>query len=173
MTCRRPFGNHPFSAVYSPKRNAARGFSMTELVWVVAVIGILAAMVITSVGKVLDGSKDTAAHEMAERLNHALEAYAQTGQEITFPSNPSSASDEVVVLHYLQARTSQAGSPFLTPRYRPRESSSVDDYRLYWTGSLFKVLPKGTTGTGLQVPFDGSDLGDPWIQPADWQPYGK
>ena len=173
MTRHRQQDLYTLTAVRSLKRRTAQGFSMTEMVWVIAVMGILAALVITSVGSVWSGSRDTVAHQKAEMLNQALAKYAQTGQEITFPSNPSAASDEVVVLHYLQARTGQIGSPYISPSYRPKDSSSSDDYRLIWSGTLFKVIPPGTTGTGIQVPFDGSDMGDPWVTPPDWQPYGK
>lgn len=150
---------------------------MTEMVWVVAVIGILATIVISSIGQVTKGSEETVAHQKLEMLNTALAAYAQTGTEINFPANSTAASDEVVVLHYLQGRVEaspQAGSPFVSPRYRPDISSDTKDYRLMWTGSLFKLLLPGDTGAGLKVPFDGtSDTGDAWIQPADWQPYGR
>ncbi len=148
---------------------------MTEIIWVVAIMGILSAIVITSVGQVSDGSKLTVATEKLEMLNHALATYAQTGTEINFPSG-SGYSDEVVVLHYLQGRNEaspQVGAPFVSPYYRPQPSSNQADYRLQWNGTLFKLLVPGQTGTGLQVPFDGSDTGDAWIQPPDWQPYGR
>lgn len=175
MTPRQHRAAEPLNAVPSLKRRTAGGFSMTEIIWVVAIMGILAAIVITSVGQISDGSKVTVANEKLEMLNHALATYAQTGAEINFPSS-SGYSDEVVVLHYLQGRNTtnpQVGSPFVSPYYRPQPSSNPADYRLQWNGSLFKLLAPGQTGTGLQVPFDGSDMGEAWIQPPDWQPYGR
>lgn len=176
MTCLRP--HHPCSktAVPPPSRRTARGFSMTEMVWVVAIMGILAAVVITSIGQVIKGSELTAATQKMEMLNTALANYAQTGQEILYTPMPGSAADETVVLRYLQGRSPtnpQAGSPFVSPNYQPVGSSNPDDYRLVWMGSQYALLTPGQAGTGLKVPFDGSDIGAAWVQPPSWQPYGK
>ena len=176
MICRRPHDPRLPNAVPPLLRRTAHGFSMTEMVWVVAVLGILAGMVIASVGTVASRAQETVAHEKLEMLNSALGTFAQTGSEINFPASSGSYSDEVVVLHYLQGRSTtnpQAGSPFVSPRYRPEASSSSEDYRLMWTGTMFKLLTPGQSGTGLKVPFDGSDLGQAWIQPPDWAPYGR
>ncbi len=173
MICRR---QHDPSQLNPVPPRTVHGFSMTEMVWVISILGILAALVISSVGSVMTGSQEAVAHQKLEMLNSALATYAQTGSEINFPAG-SSSSDEVVVLHYLQGRSTtnpQAGSPFVSPRYRPVSSSSTDDYRLTWTGSLYKLLLPGQNGTGLKVPFDGTgDIGEAWVQPSDWQPYGK
>ena len=176
MICRRQHDPSRLTAVPHLLRRTVRGFSMTEMVWVVSILGILAGLVITSVGSVLQGSKDTVANQKLEMLNSALAAFAQTGSEINFPANPGSSSDEVVVLHYLQGRNAtspQAGAPFVSPNYRPNTSSDPSDYRLVWTGTLFKLLTPGQAGIGLQIPFDGTDMGAAWVQPADWQPYGR
>ncbi len=177
MICRRQHDPSPWNAVPPLLRRTAGGFSMTELIWVVSMLGILATLVVNSVGMVVKGARETVAHEKLEMLNSALGAYAQTGAELAFPTNSGSSSDEVVVLHYLQGRSTknpQAGSPFVSPRYRPAASSDTEDYRLTWTGSMFKLLLPGQSGTGLKVPFDGtSDIGDAWIQPPDWAPYGR
>lgn len=149
---------------------------MTEMVWVVAIMGILAAIVITTIGQVQKGSESTVAHQKLEMLNSALATFAQTGSEINYSPIDGSSGDETVVVHYLQGRdpvNPQAGSPFISPRYRPPGSSDPQFYRLMWTGSQFKLLSPGDAGTGLLVPFDGSDIGDAWIQPKGWKPYGK
>ncbi|MDB6116882.1 MAG: hypothetical protein JWO08_663 [Verrucomicrobiaceae bacterium] len=176
MICHRPHDPSQTTTVPLHMRRTVHGFSMTEMVWVVAMLGILATMVIANVGSVVQGSRETVAHQKLEMLNSALATYAQTGSEINFPAS-SSSSDEVVVLHYLQGRSTsnpQPGSPFVSPRYRPQSSSSTDDYRLVWTGAMYKLLVPGQNGTGLRVPFDGAgDIGEAWIQPPDWQPYGK
>ncbi len=177
MTCPR---QHPIDRLPAvpalAQRRTARGYSMTEMVWVVAILGILAAIVISQAVSVSDASKLTAATHKLEMLNSALATYAQTGQEITFPADSGSATDETVVVHYLQGRdptSPQMGSPFISPNYRPAPSSDPADYRLMWTGGQFLLLTPGQSGTGLQVPFDGSDMGAAWIQPAGWKPYGK
>jgi len=177
MICRRQHHPSLSNAVPPLLRRTAHGFSMTEMIWVISILGILVTLLISNVGPVMSGAKETVAREKLEMLNSALGTYAQTGSEINFPASSGSFSDEVVVLHYLQGRSTtnpQAGSPFVSPRYRPVASSSSDDYRLMWTGTMFKLLIPGQNGTGLKVPFDGtSDIGEAWIQPSDWQPYGK
>lgn len=177
MICRRQHDPSLWNAVPSLLRRTAHGFSMTEMIWVISILGILVTMAVHSIGPVMTGAAETVAHQKLEMLNSALATYAQTGAEINFPSSPGSSSDEVVVLHYLQGRSDknpQAGAPFVSPRYRPQTSSSPEDYRLMWTGTLYKLIPPGQNGTGLKVPFDGtSDIGEAWIQPPDWQPYGR
>jgi hypothetical protein len=57
--------------------------------------------------------------------------------------------------------------------WNPAISSSTGDYRVMWMGNLYKLLPPGTTGTGLKVNFEGTDLGTPFQFPPNFTMAGK
>ncbi|MCB1228373.1 MAG: hypothetical protein KDK99_21380, partial [Verrucomicrobiales bacterium] len=84
--------------------------------------------------------------------------------------NPSITTvDEQAVVEGLMADHPRIlGDPFLPTSYRPQESSSITDYRLQWMGLQFSLLKPGEAGTGLRVPFDGSDFGAPRTVSPDY-----
>lgn len=155
-----------------------RGFSMTELIWVIAALGVLAGIAISHVGSMSIGAQSAVAREKLEMLNQGLHAYASAVTEITpgVQAVRADSVDEQTVLLYLEYRNPTnpvVGSPFVDPRYRPASSSSTDDFRLVWAGTMFKLLSPGQTGTGLKVPFDSSDMGTPYKYPANFRPQGS
>ena len=154
------------------------GFTMSEMVITVSVIGVLAAVAIPGITGAVIGSKEALASEKLEILNQGLNAYAHAIQEYTFTPNNSSATDELTVLLDLQYRNPdadrvQTGSPFVRPEYRPVSSSSAADYRITWTGYRFKLIRPGESGTGLKVAFDGSDYGTPFVYPPNYSSSGR
>jgi hypothetical protein len=111
-------------------------------------------------------------------LNRGMAECAASVKEYILPRNDARTSDEELVLKEMQFRSPypnkvDINSPFIEPRYRPKTSSSVNDFRLRWTGRRFELLRPGTAGSGLKVVFDGSDIGEPWEYPANWNPMGN
>lgn len=154
------------------------GYSLTEMIWVVALIGILATIAFTQVTQSLGGSRLAAARHKLEMLNQALHACAMSERELNAGDAAPSAGtgDEGLILMILQYRNTanpRPGTPYLEPTYRPTTSSSTEDFRLQWTGQLFTLLEPGESGAGLKVPFDGSDFGTAFQYPPNFSPMGR
>lgn len=155
-----------------------KGFSMTEMVTSIAIIGVLASIAVLSMTGVVTGAKEGVATDRLEMLNQGLNSYAQAYKEYTYTPNDSAYSDENTVINDLEYRNADpnkalVGSPFVRPEYRPKYSGSNKDYRLMWTGSRFKLLRPGTDGFGAVVAFDGSDIGTPLVYPPNYSSSGR
>jgi prepilin-type N-terminal cleavage/methylation domain-containing protein len=143
-------------------RAVQAGFSMTEMVITVSVIGVIATILIPAMTGVVVGSQEALANQKLEVLNQGLDSYA----------------DELTVVLDLQYRNPDAnraptGAPFVIPEYRPSPSSSTADYRIMWTGYRFKLIRPGQSGTGIKVAFDGSDIGTPFVFPPNYSSSGR
>lgn len=153
------------------------GYSLAEMIWVIALIGILTAIAIPQFGSGLGAAKLAAARQKVEMLNEGLAKFEHASGYQIMRTPMGSAADEILVVHDLQSRTEEhtvIGSPFVEPTYRPVSSSSTEDYRIVWSNNfIFKLLLPGQSGTGLKVPFDGSDIGPPWVTPPGYNPGGR
>ena len=160
-------------------RRASRwGFSMSEMVITIAVLGVLAAIVIPMLVGTITGSKEALANAKVEMLNQGLNEWAHSFKEYSFTPNNGSASDELTIVLDLEYRNPNpnktlTGSPFVNPSYRPKESSSLADYRITWTGFRFKLIRPNSSGTGIKVEFDGSDYGTPFVYPPNFSTSGR
>lgn len=164
-------------APWSQGRRQA-GFSMTELVIVISILSVLAGIVVNSMGQFLQGGKIALATERQEMLNRAVYTFAQQNYQIVFSPMGDSAGDELAILRTLQYRDpnnyrAKRGSPYIDPRYNPATSSSTQDYRLQWTGQMYKLLSPGDSGNGLLMNFDGTDFTTPFAFPPDFQMAGN
>jgi prepilin-type N-terminal cleavage/methylation domain-containing protein len=164
----------------SPGRRAGRenGFSMTELVVVICIMGVLAGITVLSFGQFLDGAKDALAAERQETLNQALHRFAQQNYEMLFNAIDGSVADELVILRSLQYRDSNVnrakiGSPYYDPRYNPVVSSDVSLHRLRWSGKQFGLLKPGQNGTGILMNFEGTDFTTAFVFPPNFQMAGR
>ncbi len=154
------------------------GFSMTELVIVISIMGVLATIAVGTFNQFLGGGKEALARERLENLNQALHRYAQVDKEVLETKLPSSAADETMVLRKLQFRNpnedlARVGSPYFDPCYNPVASSADTTYRLRWTGRLYELLRPGTPGTGLLMNFEGTDFTTPFVFPPDFDTDGR
>lgn len=155
-----------------------RGFSVTELVITISIMGVLAGISVVAYNQFLGGAKDALAAERQEMLNQALHCFAQQNYEMLFNAMDSSTADEMVILRTLQYRhtdidRAKFGSPYVDPRYNPLSSSSTADYRLRWTGRLYVLLKPGNSGTGLLMNFDGTDFTTAFAFPPNFQMAGR
>lgn len=148
---------------------------MTEMIIVISVIGILAGVAIVQLIGMKNGTQDTVARQKLETLNRAVAAHQESNARDNLenlPSAPGATWDELKILMQLQFRDPvrpSVGSPYMVTNYRPATSSDVKDYRIMWTGSNFRLLPPGTTGSGIKVVFDGSDIGPDIVFPPGYK----
>lgn len=155
-----------------------RGFSVTELVVTISIMGVLAGMAVGSFNQFLGGAKDALAEARQEMLNQALHRFGQQNYEMLFNPMVNSTADEMVILRTLQYRDpdidrAKIGSPYMDPRYNPLASSSTAHYRLRWTGRMYELLKPGQAGTGLLMNFEGTDFTTAFVFPPNFQMAGR
>lgn len=154
------------------------GYSVTELVIAVSIMGILAGVAVGSFQQFLGGGMDALAAERQERFNQALYRFAQQNYDLRLNAVDGSSADEMAILRTLQYRDSdpdraRIGSPYMDPRYNPVSSTASSSYRLRWNGRLFEVLAPGATGTGLLMNFEGTDFTTAFVFPPNFQMAGR
>ncbi|MDZ4406339.1 type II secretion system protein [Prosthecobacter sp.] len=159
-------------------RRRERGFSVTELVVTISIMGVLAGITVGSFNQFLGGAKDALAEARQEMLNQALHRFAQQNYEMLFNAMDSATADEMVILRTLQYRDTnlgraKIGSPYMDPRYNPLSSSSTTLYRLRWTGRMYELLKPGQSGTGLLMNFEGTDFTTAFVFPPNFQMAGR
>jgi prepilin-type N-terminal cleavage/methylation domain-containing protein len=156
----------------------AGGFSMTELVIVLSILGVLATISMNSYSHLLSGSKDAVAAERLEMLNRALHTFAQQNYEMIFSRMDGGGADEMVILRTLQYRNpdidrATLGSPYMDPRYNPTISTKSDDYRMRWTGRSYELLKPGRSGSGILMNFEGTDFTTSFVFPPNFKMAGR
>ena len=151
---------------------------MTELVIVVSILAVLAAITVSSMNQYLSGGKDSLAMARQETLNQAVYRFAQQNYELQFNRMDGSAADELVILRTLQYRDpninrAKIGSPYVDPRYNPVSSSDTTQHRLRWTGKMYELLLPTQGGTGILMNFEGSDFTTAFAFPPNFQMAGQ
>jgi prepilin-type N-terminal cleavage/methylation domain-containing protein len=152
-----------------------RGMSLVEMLVAIAVVGILAAVALPSLGRVVPGSKAAIAREVVETLNTAVNKYSQLhGGEIRrVAADGASGAEELAIVRAMQwdsPTDPEPGAPYMRTDYNPATSSSTSDYRAVWNGVFFELKGPGEAGAGLVVDFDGSDVGQPVTFPSGFVP---
>lgn len=163
------------------RRRRSRGMSLVEIIITIAVIGILSSLAYAGFGKITDRSRDAVAANLVDTLNKATRNFSYAHWDLFLNPIPGATNDEFMVLRSLQWREPTVDpnqgeqfykGPYMRPDWNPSASSTTDDWRIQWTGSSWKLLRKGESGTGLKVDFDGADLGTPFVHPANFVPVG-
>tara|TARA_R110002096_G_scaffold28985_24_gene87559 strand:+ start:1022 stop:1519 length:498 start_codon:yes stop_codon:yes gene_type:complete len=155
-----------------------RAFSLVEMLTTIAVIGILSAIAIPTIGDVVNGSRRSVADSLIQSLNNAAREFGHSQWTINSAPIPSSGADELLVLRTLQWRDPDTSGelnpkgPFMKPDWNPTTSTSEEDFRAEWTGSNWRLLEPKTSGAGLKIIFDGSDLGTMHVHDTSFSPVG-
>jgi prepilin-type N-terminal cleavage/methylation domain-containing protein len=151
-----------------------RGFSMAEMLIVVAVIGILVTIGVYSYKDLRSQTQAVVARNTLETLNQAVHRFNEANYEIYYTGTPGITEMQILrTLQYRNSANPATGSPYIRSDWNPAVSSSTAKYRLVWTGTLYKLVSPGSSGNGLVVSFDGSDLGTPFVFPPNFSLAGK
>jgi prepilin-type N-terminal cleavage/methylation domain-containing protein len=162
-----------------PPGRSSDAFSLTEMIATIAVIGILAAITIPGLGRVLVGSRRGVAMNAVETLNMATRNFGHCQWDLRATPNPATGADELLILRTLQWRDPNPSGelnhvgPFMRNDWNPEISSNSNDYRAEWTGSSWRLIEAGTSGSGLKILFDGADFGTVYIHPPGFEPVGS
>jgi len=140
---------------YPPRYRRQSGVTLVEVITVVVVIGILAAITIPQFADLHDYAEDrTAKHHLA-RLNKAVLSHSQSISELTIAAADGSSDDEIAVAAALQTRDdSVPGTPFLEPEWTAIPTSDTDQFRAVWNGRMFELVGLGEGGAGLLLDVD-------------------
>ncbi|MDF1853632.1 MAG: type II secretion system protein [Verrucomicrobiales bacterium] len=161
------------------QKNSDAGISLVEMIITIAVIGILSALVVPTIGNVVEGSRRGVAENVMQTLNKATREFGHSQWDLRSTPIATSGGDEMLILRTLQWRDPDLSGelnpkgPFMRNDWNPATSTSDEDYRVEWTGSTWRLLEPGTVGAGLKLVFDGSDLGTPYIHDPAFTPVGS
>jgi prepilin-type N-terminal cleavage/methylation domain-containing protein len=130
-----------------PGQSRCNGVSLTELLVVIAVLGILALIALPLITNVPFSARETVARETMERLNRAVNAHRTSAGPLA-----TDAGSEEAVLAALTSRDPKIpGTPFYDTPGNLERSANEDRFRFQWNGTYFELLSPGTVGTGLTL----------------------
>jgi prepilin-type N-terminal cleavage/methylation domain-containing protein len=136
-----------------PARRSQRGFSLTEMLVVIAALAILVTMGIISMQGVDRYAAQSVAQRNLDLLNGAVNAFNNANWKL--PVDVSGGSeDEQTVFYSLQYRDAQnpaPGSPYLETYLAFVPTSSQERYRAVWNGTYFQMSEPGVDGSGIDL----------------------
>lgn len=159
----------------SPSR-FQKAFSLVEVITVIAILGIVSAIAIPNLAQIGEGARRGTAENIISALNKATKEFGHSQYDLKTTPVAASGGDELLVLRTLQWRDSKPNGelnlpgPFMRTDWNPVPSDKSNDYRAEWDGASWRLLTPGTSGAGLKIVFDGSDLGTPYVHPNDFAP---
>ncbi len=151
-------------------------FSMVEVIVVIAIIGILAAVAVNSFDGATEASRKSVAMNRMKQLNNAVKEFGHAQWALDTGSETSDGKDELHILQTLQWRDTATeigvAGPFFRTDWIPAISSDTDEYRLIWEGANFRLAGLDEAGTGILIDFDSKDFGTeaPHINDTSWVP---
>ena len=164
---------------FTPAHFRSRGFSLTEILVTVAVIGILAGISLLTYGDVNEGARLAHARNVTAKLNAAVKGFGQSNWDMPTAKDDSDTADELKVLRSLQYKpapslgTFNTGAPYYPPNWNPAPSTATTDFRVRWNGLNFELLEIGVAGKGLKIAFDGTDMSStPYTFPGNYKMEG-
>lgn len=130
-----------------------RALSLPEIVIVVAVIGLLAAIAIPLMSRVTTGSERAVATRNLDVINGAVLAFNQSNWELVLTAAADTSDERAIYdsLRYRAPTNPSPGSPYLTDTTVFAASTSSETYRARWNGRMFELLLPGTAGEGWDL----------------------
>lgn len=165
--------------MHPTRADSRKALSLVEVMVTIAVIGIVAAIAIPSIGNVSEKSRLGVATNIVETLNKASRQFGHSQWDLRTTPDAATGDDELLLLRTLQWRDPgttgelNPSGPFMKPDWNPSTSTDSTAYRAEWTGSFWRLLEPGENGAGLRIVFDGSDLGTPYVHDAGFRPVGS
>jgi len=163
-----------------PLKARSRGISLVEMIITVAVIGILSAIAVPTVGNIFGKSKEVVADNVVQGLNKATREFGHSQWDLKLTPVPNTGNDELALLRTLQWKEPTTAASELNPKgpfmridWNPSVSTDTEEFRIEWTGSAWRLLKPGTAGGGLKIDFEGTDLGTGYVHPDDFTPIGS
>jgi type II secretory pathway pseudopilin PulG len=157
------------------KTHTRSGFSLVEVVIMVAIMGIMAALGVVAFGKVTKASRQTIAQNLVETLNNATKEFGHAQYPLVSDEENTDVDDELHILRTLQWKDPSielgVAGPFMRGDWIPGTSSSTDDYRAVWSGSFWRVARPGEAGSGLKIDFEATDVGIYYVHDTDFTPF--
>ncbi len=139
------------------------GFSLVEVTISISIAGIMAAIAIAAFGNITKGAKISIAQNVVESLNDATKQFGHAQYKIVSTEENTDSTDEIQILRTLQWKDPSiefgTPGPFMKTDWIPAASNSTEDYRAVWAGSFWKLVQPGTSGAGLKIDFQASDVG--------------
>ncbi len=83
-----------------------QGLSLTEMLIVVSILGILAAVAVPIYSNTFGNSESAIASNTLETLNAAVHSFNEINYELVLTTADSNAANELAILHTLQYRSS-------------------------------------------------------------------
>lgn len=111
-----------------------KGYSLVELLGVVALIAILATIAIGGYSQFANSSKQSAADRNASILNSSIAQYNQSGGLMTAQVFRDSGGELPEIRAFCLLASRELGGPFVSPHQYPVISSIPDDYRVVFVG---------------------------------------
>jgi len=147
-------GGFGFPLTRIARTRSRSAVSLVELVVVITVLGVMGAVTIPRIINL----GPAVSYETAERnlnyLNGAVLSFNQSNWELVLTASAGGTADEEAIFNSLRYRdpTNPApGSPYLPSNAQFVASSLNTDYRARWTGRLFEMVPRGSSGTGIDL----------------------
>lgn len=129
---------------HTPK-NVAKAFSLVEMLVVIAVIGIIAAIAVPNIGRINESAKDATARRNAQNVASVFASANAAG--LTFGSGSTSVSDivdEIIVGKKVTEKGPFDGTFFGVPGLNSDDKTAAMAY-LTWDADSEQLIYKGDT----------------------------